>query len=547
MFSNNLDKEKTKILKLFKQKSFTEVLRIGSKLINLNPNDTQLIYLLGLTSINTQNYTEAEKYFAKLISIKQSAEVYYTYGNIQKKLKKFNDAIVSFENAIKLKPNFSEAYNNLGNTRKLIGQRNEAIKNYKKAISLKENNIEALISLSAILKENKNFEDLIKVYKKILIIDKNDIKTLYNLGSAYLFLGEFKKGKTYFEKVINKDKNHIPSFRNYISITKIDIKNNIFKKLEEIDYDALNDEDKILISNSLSKGYFDMNNIKKAFYFLNKSNLLKKEKSEFSLIDQENEFNKIRNFFSSSDNINIKFDYHLKSKPVFIVGMPRSGTSLIEQILSSHSKIYGAGELNFLQKAIQRLGIEKPSNYKDYFTKIRNYYYEKLTNISSNNLIIDKLPINFKWIGFIVKSFPEAKIIHIERNPMAVCWSNYKTNFVDKGMDFNLSQVDVAKYYKLYSELMIFWKSKFEKDIFNINYEEFVQNFEINTRKILNFLDLKWEKQIKNFDKTKRVVTTASYHQVREKIKVNTSDEWKKYDDHLKKMQETLLSEEIKF
>ncbi len=152
MFSNNLDKEKTKIVKLFKQKSFTEVLRIGSKLINLNPNDTQLIYLLGLTSINTQNYTEAEKYFAKLISIKQSAEVYYTYGNIQKKLKKFNDAILSFENAIKLKPNFSEAYNNLGNTRKLIGQRNEAIKNYKKAISLKENNIEALISLSAILK-----------------------------------------------------------------------------------------------------------------------------------------------------------------------------------------------------------------------------------------------------------------------------------------------------------------------------------------------------------------------------------------------------------
>ena len=290
-----------------------------------------------------------------------------------------------------------------------------------------------------------------------------------------------------------------------------------------------------------------MKNIGQAFYFLNKSNLLKKEKSEFSLIDQENEFNKIRNFFSSIDNTNIKFDYNLKSTPIFIVGMPRSGTSLIEQILSSHSKIYGAGELNFLQKSIQRLGIEKPDNYKDYFTQIRNYYYEKLTNISSSNFIIDKLPINFKWIGFIVNSFPEAKIIHIERNPMAVCWSNYKTNFVDKGMDFNLSQVGVAKYYKFYAELMTFWKSKFEKDIFNINYEEFVQNFEPNTKKILNFLDLKWEKQIKNFDKTKRVVTTASYNQVREKIKINTSDEWKKYDDHLKIMQETLLSEKIIF
>ena len=547
MFSNNLDKEKKKILNLFKQKRFEEVLEIGSKLNNLIPNDAQLIYLLGLTSINIQSFNEAEKYFAKLISIKESAELYYTYGNIQKKLKKFNDAIVSFKNAIKFKPNFSEAYNNLGNTRKLIGQRNEAIKNYKKAISLKENNIEALFSLSAILKENKNFEELIKVYQKILVIDKNDIKTLYNLGSAYLFLGNFKKGKSYFEKVININKCHIPSFRNYISITKIDMKNEIFKKLENIDQVTLNHEDKILISDALSKGYFDMKNIEKAFHFLDKSNLLKKEKSEFSLKDQEDEFNKIRNFFSDLDDTNIKFDNILKSKPIFIVGMPRSGTSLIEQILSSHSKIYGAGELNFLQKVIQRLGTEKPENYKDYFTQIRNYYYENLLNISQNNFIIDKLPINFKWIGFIIKSFPEAKIIHIERNPMAVCWSNYKTNFVDSGMDFNLSQEDVAKYYKLYSELMTFWKSKFAKNIFNINYEEFVKNFEIKTKKILNFLDLKWEKQITNFDKTKRAVTTASYHQVRGKIKINTSDEWKKYEGYLKKMQDTLISDRIKF
>ncbi len=547
MFSNNLDKEKKKILNLFKQKRFKEVIDIGSKLYNLNPNDAQLIYLLGLTSINTQSFNEAEKYFAKLISIKESAELYYTYGNIQKKLKKFNDAIISFKNAIKFKPNFSEAYNNLGNTRKLIGQRNEAIKNYKKAISLKENNIEALFSLSAILKENKNFKELIKVYQKILIIDKNDIKTLYNLGSAYLFLGNFKKGKSYFEKVININKYHIPSFRNYISITKIDKKNEIFKKLENIDQVNLNHEDKILIFDALSKGYFDMKNIEKAFHFLDNSNLLKKEKSEFSLKDQEDEFNKIRNFFLDLDNTNIKFDNILKSKPIFIVGMPRSGTSLIEQILSSHSKIYGAGELNFLQKVIQKLGTEKPDNYKNYFTQIRNYYYENLSNLSENNFIIDKLPINFKWIGFIIKSFPEAKIIHIERNPMAVCWSNYKTNFVDSGMDFNLSQEDVAKYYKFYSELMTFWKRKFEKNIFNINYEEFVQNFEIKTKKILNFLDLKWEKQIINFDKTKRVVTTASYHQVREKIKINTSDEWKKYEGYLKKMQDTLISEKIKF
>ncbi len=546
MISNNLDKKKNKILTLYKQKKFHDVISAGQKIYNSNFNDIQLIYLLGLASINIQDFTQGEKYFLKLVSIKESAESYYTLGNIQKKLNKLKDAVISFENAIKYNPNFSEAYNNLGNTKKLIGLRDEAIINYKKAISLKENNIEALISLSAILKENKNFEDLVKIYQKILVLDKNNIKTLYNLGSAYLFLGNFNKGKSYFEKVINIDSSHIPSFRNYISVTKIDTKNEIFKKLESIDQENLNSENKILIFNALSKGYFDLKNIDLAFHYLEKSNLVKKEKSVFSMHQQEIEFNKIKFLFSNIDNTKIEFTDKLKSQPIFIVGMPRSGTSLIEQILSSHSNIYGAGELNFLQKAIERLNIYNSDNTKN-FTQIRYFYYEQLRKISQNHMIIDKLPINFKWIGFIAKSFPEAKIIHIERNPMAVCWSNYKTLFVDKGMDFNLSQVDVVKYYKLYLDLMTFWKSKFGENILNINYENFVQDFEKSTKTVLNYLGLKWEKQIKYYEKTERVVTTASYHQVREKIKRNTSDEWKKYDHYLKKMQETLVSLKIKF
>ena len=547
MFSNNLDKEKTKIINLFKQKKFGEVIKIGSKLNNLKPNDIQLIYLLGLTSINTQNFIEAEKYFAKLISLKESAEFYYTFGNIQKKLKKFNDAINSYYNAIKINPKFSEAYNNLANTKKLIGKRIDAIKYYKKAINLKENNIEALISLSTILKENKNFKDLVKIYKKILVLDNNNIKTLYNLGSACLFLGDFNKGRSYFEKVIEIDNRHIPSYRNYVSITNIDKKNQIFKKLENISLDIFNDEDKILILSALSKGYFDKKNIELGFDCLNKSNLIKKEKSNFSLEKEELQFQNIKNFFFNIKNNNIKYENNLKSIPIFIIGMPRSGTSLIEQILSSHSDIYGAGELNFLQKAIERVGLEKPHNLNEYFYQIRKSYYEQLINISQSNLIIDKLPINFKWTGFIIKSFPEAKIIHIERNPMAVCWSNYKTHFVDRGMDFNLSQEDIAKYYKLYAELMKFWGKKFSKNFLNIKYESFVRDYEENTKKILDYLDLKWEKQMKNYQKTDRVVTTASYQQVRNKIKKNTSNEWKKYGNYLSKMQETLTREKIKF
>ena len=547
MISNIFDKEKNNITNLFREKKFKDVINEGSNLILKTPDDSQILYILGLSYIELQDFINAEKYFEKLIKIKKLPNIYYTYGNIQKKLKKFDNAIDSFQKAINLNPNFSEAYNNLGNTKKIINKRVEAINHYKKAILIKEDNIEALINLSIILKENNNYEDLINVYKKILKLDNNNVKTIYNLGSAYLFLGDINKGRECFEKAIQIDKSHVPSLRNYVSITKINKENKIFKKLEDIDLNNINNENKILLNNALSKGYFDLDNVKKGFNYLNESNLIKKNISKFSIKEQEIQFQNIKRFFLDCKSLNTNFDSKIESKPLFIVGMPRSGTSLLEQILSSHSKIHGAGELNFLQKVIYKKGLKKTNNMNDYFSDIRKYYYNQITKISKNSFIIDKLPINFKWIGFILKSFPEAKIIHIKRNPMAVCWSNYKTHFFDSGMDFSLDQKEVAIYYSLYLDIIKFWKEIFKNKILDINYEDFVLNFKEQTKSILDYLDLEWEDQIKNYTTNKRAISTASFQQVREKIKKNTSDDWKMYRKYLTDIEGTLKDLNIKF
>ena len=542
---NNLDK--TKILNLYKEKNYKGVIKLGLKLLKNNPKDYQLIYSIGLSYVNLQNYIEADKYFHKLLYVQKKPEIFFIQANIHKQLKKYDTAITYFEEAIQLNPNFSEAYNNLGNIKKRIGKIEEAISCFKKAIELKENNILAYFNLANTYRENRYFNELIETYEKILSFNPNDIKTLYNLGSTYLFLGEISKGKNFFEKIIKINKNHIPSYRNIISVTKINKENEIFKQLELLKVDVFPDEDKILFYDALSKGYFDQDNDKLGFKYLDKSNSLKKKNSKFSFEKTEEQFKQIKNFFENVNKIEIDFKDVLRSRPIFIVGMPRSGTSLIEQVLSSHSQIYGAGELDFLPKIIDKLGIKKPADLKSFFTQIRNSYYDQIKRISDDHYIIDKLPVNYRWVGFIINAFPEAKIIHIERNPMAVCWSNYKTSFVDYGMDFNLSQQDIAKYYSLYFNLINFWKSKYKKNIFHINYENFVNDFEENSKKILNFLDLKWEDQIKNYDKNMRPVTTASFQQVREGIKKNTSSVWKKYRNYLKPMQETLNNRNIKF
>ena len=547
MNSNNFEKEKRNLKTLFKEKKFLDLVKNGTKLLQQVPDDIQIINILGITSIHIQNFNEAEKYFKKLLLIKKNAANYYTLGNIQKKQNKFNEAIISFENAIKMNPNFSEAHNNLGNTKKSLNKKNEAIYHYKQAIKLKNDNIAALINLSRILKEKNNYEELLDIYQKILNLDPKNIKTLYNLGTAHLFLGNTSKAREYFENTIEIDKFNIPSFRNYVSTLKIDKSNRIFKIFKNIDLSILNYDNKILLLDALSKCYFDLEEVELAFNCLNKCNLLKKENSKFSMDDQKNLFKKIKYFFSEINVNDIEFSGKIKSKPIFIVGMPRSGTSLLEQILSTHSKIYGAGELNFLQKIIDKLGFEDRTNLKSYFSEVRKYYYEEITKISNANFIIDKLPSNFRWIGFIVKAFPEAKIIHIQRNPMAVCWSNYKNFFLDNGLDFNLSQRDVAEYYSMYLNLMDFWTSKYKKNILDINYEIFVKNFQANTRKILDYLNLRWEDRLLQYQKTNRPVTTASHQQVREKIKMNSSEEWKKYKNYLEPMQVVLRNKKIKY
>ena len=547
MNSNKFNKEKKSLITFFNKKKFLDVVKNGTKLLKQEPNDTQIIHILGITSINIQNFIEAEKYFKKLLLIEKNADNYYTLGNIQKKNYKFHEAVISFENAIKINPNFSEAHNNLGNTKKSLNKKDEAIYHYKKAISLKNENIAALINLSSILKENNNYDELLEVYEKILNLDPNNIKTLYNLGTAHLFLGNTSKAREYFENAIKIDPFNIPSFRNYVSTLKIDESNRIFKIFKNINLSTLKYEDKVLLLDALSKCYFDMDKIQKAFDCLDKCNLLKKENSNFSMNEQGNIFNKIKNFFFDMDNKNLEFNDKIKSIPIFIVGMPRSGTSLLEQILSTHSKIYGAGELNYLQKIIDKSGLEKPNNIQDYFNKIRKYYFDQISKISNSEFIIDKLPSNFRWIGFIIKAFPEAKIIHIHRNPMAVCWSNYKNFFIDNGLDFSLNQRNVAEYYSIYLDLMDFWKKKYKKNILDVHYEIFVKDFEANTKKILNHLNLQWESQLLQYQKTNRPVTTASHQQVREKIIMNTSDEWKKYKNYLEPMQEVLRNKNIKY
>ena len=204
MNSNNLEIQKKKLLTFFKENRFQEVIVEGVRLLEERQNDAQLIYILGLSSINLQNFIDAENFFKKLILLQKTAENFYTLGNIQKKQNKFEEAIGSFEEAIKVNPNFSEAYNNLGSAQKSLNKFKEAILSYEKSIGLKANNVEACYNIASLYYFLKNYNKASKYFKNIINLETRQEEICERYTICLFKTGKKTEVKDFVLTVISK-------------------------------------------------------------------------------------------------------------------------------------------------------------------------------------------------------------------------------------------------------------------------------------------------------------------------------------------------------
>ena len=344
-------------------------------------------------------------------------------GASNARLKKLSESEKCFYTSIKLNPNFIEGHYNLGKTQKELGKLTEAILSYKKAIEIKP-----------------------------------DFAEFYNeIGGAQIELGKISEGVSSYKKAIEIKSDFAEAYNNYTDSVKIQINDPILLKLDKlIKKKNLSEKDSTYLFFAMGKAQLDIGNSEKGLQLINTGNSLRKKELKYKIQKSKDIFDKIKNNFKELNIKNEKTSPDSISQPIFIVGMPRSGTTLVEQILSSHSSIYGAGELNFLDNAINLIDWQNNKIQKKDIIEIRKNYINELKKISKSTYTTDKMPLNFRWIGFIAYAFPNAKIIHVKRDAMATCWSNYKTNFSKGGMAFAFDQIDIAEYYKLYEDLMDF-------------------------------------------------------------------------------------------
>jgi len=513
----HLEKKIQSLLAFYATGNFEEVILKTKPLIKKYPNIIDLYNLLALS--------------------------YNGYGNPEK-------GIFILNEAKKVQPKNIHVLNNLGLIYSGMNNFKLANENLKEALNIKPDFFQAINNLGNLLLKINKAEETIKIFKNISNKESENYIYHFTLGSAYQQSGNFKDARVHFNKCLELRPNSCSADKAISLMTNYQKENLHLEQMEKKLDKELSKEDLMLLNFSLGKAYEDLKEFKKSFKYLKIANDLKNKLSYYSIEKEEKIFNNIKLIFNNS-NTNYQINEKTNKKIIFVIGMPRSGTSLIEQILSSHKDVYGAGELPFMGSLAEKLFFKNKFELKyKKLDEINNSELDQIKEKYLNNLsiynfnekcVVDKAPLNFKWIGLILKVIPNSKIIHCRRDPMDVCWSNYKNFFSSSKLNFTYKFENLAKYYSFYIDIMNFWSKQFKDKIYNLDYEKIVNNSEDEIKKMINYCDIEWDESCLTFYKNKKSVSTASLAQVRSPIYKSSVKKWENYSEDLIPLKNLLI------
>lgn len=507
---------------------------------------------------------------------------------------KFDKVVAKTKKLIKKGQNLSPYYNLLGISLDNLGQTLEAEKYLFEAINKNPGEISHYSNLARILIKQKKFKPAEEILNKGIKINSSDSHIFFEFGSLERHKKNFNKSTEYFEKVlgINPQFPNVLLFigKNFIDLAleTNDKKYNDLAKIkflesaklfpENVDADYLLSElfdyskekqhQQIMLSKIENINFKDAKQKSVIYFALAKSfddqkkydqaaEFLKIANNEFnSTIDKDfmlnilRKHNNIKHIFENFINIKFLNDNSLyKKKLFFIVGMPRSGTTLVHQLLDAAKGTEGIGESTIIPNFFESIIFDKEffSNiFKNNKTNI-SYLIEVSKSLGKNfdksaktdkEIIIDKNPSNFFWIGFLKLLFPNSKIIHTKRNLKDISLSVFRNLFGVKEMDWSYNPQNIMDFIKIYQKTINFWKLRYKDYIYEIDYEKLISNKEEETKKLFSFCELDWSEKIFDFYKTGKTIRTASVNQVKKPIyksAVNSSDN---YINHLKFLKE---------
>ena len=561
-------------------------------LIKQDPKNFINYFNLGNAYRKLGKYELSLKNFLKSVEFnKDFYQGYNNIGNIYKELKNTKNSIEYFKKAIDINPNYISAIYNLAIVFFESEKYEESSACFKKVLKINPGHLASLNNFGILLKKVKKYEEAIKCFEKIVNIDKNFLKAYNNIGTISLELGKIKNAISNYEKVLKLDPHNFVSYKNLLAAYENSNQIENYHKTLKLSEKRFPNE-KIL---DLYKGilFFRKNKFKESIQFLNKSNFKEEVETEkkriFFLAKTYDRLNKTEEAFKffklgnklenstfeakqfSKDrylkNIESKKNYFIKKNinkwakidlpqstlsPIFLVGFPRSGTTLLDTILRCHPKIETVEEKPMVLKMINKIKNNDLYSLQNINTaEIKNlreeYLNELKKHINLNNkstLYIDKLPLNIINAGEIFRIFPNAKFILSIRHPMDCVLSCFMQDFkLNDAMSNFMKLEDAAILYKKTMELWNQYISVLKINYISIKYEDLIKNYKYNIKKILNFLNLDWNKSVLNYRETalkKEIISTPSYHQVIQPIYKHADQRWMRYKKHLTNIQPDL-------
>lgn len=472
---------------------------------------------------------------------KHNAEAMLLLAEIGVRLKVYHDAEFLLESCTELYPDFIRAKTEYMQLLAKLGKFAKAKDVAESLLARQADNRHYLAAKAGAMVGIGETQDAIEIYETILQKSPNLANIHLMAGHAYKAAGQINKAITAYQQAYQKR----PDFGDaYWSLANTKTYRFSDKELTDMQglskHQNVDSEDRIHCLFALGKAFEDRQEFTLSFEYYRTGNELKNRKAHYNNDALDEQINLQQTLFSTEYFAQRDNAGHKAPDPIFIVGLPRAGSTLLEQILASHSQVDGTMELHNILSLVSRLGGKKGqypemlnSLSSDYFAKFGQQYLDETQYYRQGApFFIDKMPNNFMHIGLIKLILPNAKIIDARREPFACCFSGYKQLFAE-GQEFSYDLNDIGHYYQAYEKLMSHWDRVLPGQILRVQHEDLLDDLEGQVRRILDYCGLEFEANCLRFYKTKRAIKTPSSEQVRQPLYRSAMEQWRNYQEYL--------------
>ena len=522
-----------------------EALEHYREALAISPDYAEARNNLGTALAALGRHEEAIAQYQAAIALRPSyAEAHRSLANALGVLERYEEAAAHYEKVLALLPNDAAARTALGNTLHRLDRTDEAIAHYEKVLAASPAHAEAHTSLGNTVHRLGRTEEALGHFRRALAIDPSDPGIYSSLGGALVALGRSAEASEAFEKAIALAPRRAGFFWNLTSVRHFSEDNRHFAAMQELAerIDALDIDEQIDLHFALGKAFADVGDHKRSFEHLLRGNALKRQQVSYDEEKALQRLEGIRGVFTAGmlrDKCGLGDP---STTPIFIVGMPRSGTTLIEQILASHPQVFGAGELREMANLAGRIGSADAAGFPEAvralsgeeLRQVGEQYMQAVTRLAPGaERITDKMPGNFSLAGLIHLALPNARIIHACRDARDTAFSCFSVLFSGT-LEFTYDLAEFGRYYRGYLKLMAHWREVLPKgSMLEVRYEDVVSDLESQARHIIAHCGLEWDDACLSFYKTERSVRTASATQVRQPIYQSSIGRWRVHEEQL--------------